>query len=239
MRLFGIQGVAIKKSNPILLFRTSILFVLALVLILGLVSCASIINKKNKDGSPIWTTEIPKNSKYFYGVGKAKLSSTSNSEKAALANAVADLAGKFQATVRECTAVYTSVAEQCVVDAYERILILSTSFTLTEVTKEQEWIASDGTVWFLVSMTESDLIDSYELSANCYLKAIEEKRIVATQKLAKGIRNIETADLSEDAARLIIIEANRRIQEEIAEFEKISSAIDLSSIVKLLKRSSD
>ena len=212
MRLSGIHGVAKGNSNPILLFRISILFVLTSVVVLGLVSCASFINKKNKDGSPIWTTEIPNNTKEYYGVGKARLSSDVNSEKASLANAIADLAGKFQVTVRECTAVYTSDAEQYIVDAYERILIMSTSFTLTEVTREQEWIAPDGTVWFLVSMKASHLKDLYELSANSFLKSIKEKRIEAEQKLAEGIKNIETAGLSEDAAKLIVDEATRRIR---------------------------
>ena len=84
-------------------------------------SCATgtDITQRNQDGSPIWTTELPKSSKLFYGIGKAKLLMESNSQQAADAAARNDLALKINANVKDALTLFSNEASSIVVSAYE------------------------------------------------------------------------------------------------------------------------
>ena len=150
-------------------FRIIMLSILAVSMLI--VSCASgtDITKKNEDGSPIWTTEIPKSSKLLYGVGKAKLSNTTNSQDASYANASSDLAKKISVRIDEATSVYSQDAESSTKDAYESIKIASVSLTLKGVVTEDRWTESDGTVWTLVSVKVKNLPQMYEDSSRGFI----------------------------------------------------------------------
>ncbi len=156
-------------------FRIIVLSLLAALTLI--ISCASgtDITKKNEDGSPVWTTEIPKSSKLLYGVGKAKLSNTTNSQDAAYANASSDLARKISVRIDEATAVYSQDAESSTKNAYESIKIASVSLTLKGVVTEDRWIEKDGTVWTLVSVKVKNLPQMYEDSSRGFINGQNEE----------------------------------------------------------------
>ena len=194
-----------------------------------LCSCATgtDINAKNKDGSPIWTTEIPKSNRLLYGVGRAKLTIASNSEQAADAAARADLAKKINVNVKDALAMYTSEASATIVSAFETIIVESVNLTMKKVVVEQRWTAPDGTVWSLVSFRIKDLPDLYADSANDYLNQLEEKKISTQNKLIELLR--ELGD-SEDAD---VVELKKLAQEKadgiITETEEILRSIDVKA----------
>lgn len=208
--------------------RITVAIIICLVLML-LCSCATgtDINAKNKDGSPIWTTEIPKSNRLLYGVGRAKLTIASNSEQAADAAARADLAKKINVNVKDALAMYTSEASATIVSAFETIIVESVNLTMKKVVVEQRWTAPDGTVWSLVSFRIKDLPDLYADSANDYLNQLEEKKISTQNKLIELLR--ELGD-SEDAD---VVELKKLAQEKadgiITETEEILRSIDVKA----------
>lgn len=208
--------------------RITFAIIICLVFML-LCSCATgtDINAKNKDGSPIWTTEIPKSNRYLYGVGRAKLTIDSNSEQAADATARADLAKKISVNVKDALAMYSNEASATVVSAYETIIVESVNLTMKKVVVEQRWTAKDGTVWSLVSFRVKDLPDLYADSANDYLNQLEEKKIATENKLIELLR--ELGD-SEDAD---VVELKKLAQERadgiITEAEEILRSVDVQA----------
>ena len=157
--------------------KLKIIALLLLVAMVLIVSCASgtDITKKNKDNSPIWTTEIPKSDKLLYGVGKAKLSNISNSQDAAYANATSDLAKKISVRIEEATSVYSQNAETSIKNVYESIKIASVSLTLKGVETEDKWVDEDGTVWILVSVKVKNLPQMYEDSSRVFINGQNEE----------------------------------------------------------------
>lgn len=178
-------------------------FVLLLVSVLMVCSCATgtDINKKNRDGSPIWTTEIPKSSRLIYGVGSAKLLVPTNSQQAADATARADLALKIRANLDGSMAVYSSEASEAVSSAYQSVIVQSVNLTMNRVEVEQRWTAKDGTVWSLVSFRIKDLPELYADSANDYLNQLEELRILTLAKLEAELKAIGESDSAEVAQK--------------------------------------
>ena len=208
--------------------RITVATIICLVLML-LSSCATgtDITAKNKDGSPIWTTEIPTSNRYLYGVGRAKLTIASNSEQAADAAARADLAKKINVNVKDALAMYTNESSATIVSAFETIIVESVNLTMKRVVVEQRWTAPDGTVWSLVSFRIKDLPDLYADSANDYLNQLEEKKISTQNKLIELLR--ELGD-SEDAD---VVELKKLAQEKadgiLSETEEILRSIDVQA----------
>lgn len=145
-----------------------VFFILCTLILFCCVSCATNIHKRNKDGSPIWTTEIPKNNRKIYGIGKAKFSTESISTAAAETNAKADLARKLQSTMKDFTAIYAKDSDGENKNAYERLTVEVVNFTLKGITIEDQWTAGDGTCWMLVSIKIKDVPALYETVGKSY-----------------------------------------------------------------------
>lgn len=210
------------------------LLLLALAIVVLVCSCATgiDISKKNSDGSPIWTKEIPKSSKQLYGVGKAKMLMESNSQQAADAAARNDLALKINVNIKDALAVYSNDASSVVTSAYETIILQSVNLTMKNVAVEQRWTADDGTVWSLVSFKIRDLPDLYADAANDYLNQLEEKKISTQEKLI--VLFAELGDSNEADALEIKRMAQEKADSIFSEIEEISAAVDVNEQVKEL-----
>lgn len=175
------------------------LIVLSLILFCCCTTGAD-LSKKNKDGSPFWTTEIPVSNRYLYGVGKAKLTMESNSQQAADAAARADLALKINVNIKNALSLYSNEASEVVISAYETLILESVNLTMKRVSVEQRWTSSDGTVWSLVSFKVKDLPDLYADAANDYLNQLEKQRVTTQEKLSvllEELRSSNDADVIE------------------------------------------
>lgn len=205
------------------------LIVLAVVILFSSCVTGTDINEKNKDGSPVWTTEIPKSSKYIYGVGKAKMLMDSNSQQAADAAARNDLALKINVNIKDALSVFSNESSSVVVSAYETLILQSVNLTMKKVVVEQRWVADDGTVWSLVSFRVKDLPDLYEDAANDYLNQLEEKRISTESKLVTLLEELKDS-VDESAA-----EMRRMAQEKadaiVLEVVEIEGSIDIPAQV--------
>lgn len=212
------------------------LFLIVLLALLMLSSCATgtDIKKKNADGSPIWTTEIPKSSKYIYGVGKAKLLIASNSEAAADAAARSDLALKINVNIKDALASYTNEAADGVVTAYETILVQSVNLTMKNVVVEERWTAPDGTVWSLVSFKVKDLPSLYSDAANDYLNQLEEKKANTQSKLLSLLSEISKSG-DDDAAEMKTL-AEEKADEIVTEVVEIEKSINVDDITKEIEK---
>ena len=203
--------------------------ILSLLLILFMIcSCATgtDITKKNSDGSPIWTSEIPKSSKYLYGVGKAKMLMDSNSQQAADAAARSDLALKINVNIKDALSMYSNEASSVVVSAYETLIVQSVNLTMKKVVVEQRWVADDGTVWSLVSFRVKDLPELYADAANDYLNQLEEKKISTQKKLAELLTELEQSS-GED-----VVEFKRLAQEKADEI--VSEVLEIENSINVI-----
>ena len=208
--------------------KTNIIFIFLLLMIL-VCSCATgtDITKKNADGSPIWTTEIPKSFKYLYGVGKAKMLMSSNSQQAADAAARSDLALKINVNMKDALSMYTNEASSAVVSAYETLILQSVNLTMKNVVVEDRWTDDEGTVWSLVSFKVKDLPSLYKDAANDYLNQLEEKKINTQNKLVTLLTEMQDSNDADSA------ELKRLAQEKadaiLAEVAEIEGSLDISS----------
>ncbi len=176
--------------------KKRVVWLLIFVVILGVfTSCATNIKKKNVDGSPIWTTEIPKSGRYLYGVGKAKLTLDTSSERAADTHARSALSKQIESTLHEFNTLYATDTEGVALEAYEQLVIEVVNLTLKQVTIEQRWRADDGTVWSLVSFPIKQIPSLYSGSA----KALASPKIDAEQLAKEVARYLQRAgyDLNE------------------------------------------
>ena len=203
-------------------------FVLLIVSVLMVCSCATgtDINKKNRDGSPIWTTEIPKSSRLIYGVGSAKLLVPTNSQQAADASARADLALKIRANLDGSMAVYSSESSEAVSSAYQSVIVQSVNLTMNRVEVEQRWTAKDGTVWSLVSFRIKDLPELYADSANDYLNQLEELRILTLAKLEAELKAIGESDSAEVAQKRA--QAQQEADSALAAINAVIAGMDIA-----------
>lgn len=204
--------------------RKLILISLAIVILVCSCATGTDITEKNSDGSPIWTTEIPKSTKYLYGVGRAKLLMESNSQQAADAAARSDLALKIRVNMKDALAMYSDEASNVVVSAFETLIVQSVNLTMNKVVVEQRWTAPDGTVWSLVSFRVKDLPDLYADAANDYLNQLEEKRISTEKKLAELLEDFKdsTDETSVEYKRL----AQEKADSIISEVNEIEGRLD-------------
>lgn len=145
-----------------------LLVLLMALMLFALCSCATgtDLTKKNRDGSPIWTTEIPSSNRYLYGVGKAKLLGESSSQVAADANARVDLAKKIRVNVKDNFSSYYSESGDNIAEAMEQVMVQTVDLAMNRIVVEQRWTAKDGTVWTLVSVRTKDLPALYKDAAN-------------------------------------------------------------------------
>lgn len=200
--------------------RKLILISLAIVILVCSCATGTDITEKNADGSPIWTTEIPKSTKYLYGVGRAKLLMESNSQQAADAQARSDLALKIRVNMKDALAMYSDEASNVVVSAFETLIVQSVNLTMNKVVVEQRWTAPDGTIWSLVSFRVKDLPDLYADAANDYLNQLEEKRISTEKKLADLLEELkDSTDENTAEMRRLAQEKAASIVSEVNEIE--------------------
>lgn len=166
---------------------------LILVAVLVFTSCTSTetdIKEVNKDGSPVWVSEVPQSKKYVYGVGSSKLSNVQNSRDSADLKARTDLARKLQATINEATSVYSIAADDETSNVFETLTIQTVELTLRGVKIEARYTSSDGTVWSLVSLEAKKVKDLYKIAANDYLNKLENKKIEVENQKAAAISDL-------------------------------------------------
>ena len=200
------------------------------VLVLLLVSCATgtNINEKNNDGSPIWTTEIPKSNKLLYGVGKAKLSTDKNSQDASYSLAVSDLAKQFSVRIDEATTYYSNDTNKLATTAYETIKITSVSLSVNGVVTEARWTAEDGTVWTLVSIKVKNLPKIYEEASNSYKKEQEEAIETIKAKLDSLLGQI--GDQRDNDSLTLKAAAGKKANELQKEIKETLSSVDCEGV---------
>ena len=200
------------------------------VLVLLLVSCATgtNINEKNNDGSPIWTTEIPKSNKLLYGVGKAKLSTDKNSQDASYSLAVSDLAKQFSVRIDEATTYYSNDTNKLATTAYETIKITSVSLSVNGVVTEARWTAEDGTVWTLVSIKVKNLPKIYEEASNSYKKEQEEAIETIKAKLDSLLGQI--GDQRDNDSLTLKAAAEKKANELQKEIKETLSSVDCEGV---------
>lgn len=172
----------------------SAITILCMALILISCQTGTDISVRNDDGSPIWSTEIPHDSRLLYGVGSAKLSNEKNSRDASYATAVSDLARKISVRIDEATSQYSSEAGKTVTDAYENIRVMAVSVTMKGVSAVERWTAGDGTVWTLVSFPVKELPSLYADAANDYIRQQEEKKTDVISRLADLLEELGESD---------------------------------------------
>lgn len=207
-----------------------ILYFITLSFAILIMSCATgtDISRTNKDGSPIWVSEIPTSNRLIYGIGKAKYSSNANSQDASYANACSDLAKKVNMKIDSATAVYSNEASDLTKDSYENIKVLTVSLTMKGVVTEDRWTEEDGTVWTLVSYKIKDLPKLYSDAANDYIIQQEAKKEETRNKLAILLADIGD---SKDADTLYRKEYAEKIANEIiSEIEMATKDLNISRV---------
>lgn len=188
------------------------------------------ITKKNNDGSPIWTTEIPQSNRLIYGVGSAKFSTDANSRDASYSNAVADLARKISVRIKDASASYVSDTSEKVSEAYENIRVMTVNITMKGVKAVERWKAEDGTVWTLVSFAVKDLPELYADAANSYKAQQEERRLdILSRYNALMEENMKKGN--ENASEILEM-AKERSAEMISEIEYVKDAIKADEVAE-------
>jgi len=167
--------------------RTLQMLVIIFVALL-LVGCVN-LDKKNADGSPAWTTEVPHAPGVYYSVGEARLSSVQTSSIRAEAGARDAIARWASTNVNGAVSTYTeeggeALRDSQVLEMLEYLSVQTVSISLRGVEKEAQWIAEDGTVWVLMSYPVKNLKEAYRLQAEALERKLEEKKIDALSSKA-------------------------------------------------------
>ena len=212
--------------------KTIIALLLILVAILSGCETGTDIDAVNEDGSPIWTTEVPQSNRYLYGVGRAKLANSINSENAAESAARADLARKIQTSIHEAQSSYTADSTGAVAEAYERITVETVNITMRNVVVEQNWTAPDGMVWALVSFRMKDLDDLYELAANDYLNQVEARKAETERNLVDLLTAL--SEVEDENASLIASEGEAIAKEIIDQCDEVLGSVDATALASLI-----
>ncbi|WP_320127480.1 hypothetical protein [uncultured Sphaerochaeta sp.] len=148
--------------------RYILLVSVSLVLLLGLLGCAS-TPKNNKDGSPYWTTKTPQSTKTLhYEVGMAKQSTPQLSLLRAESSAK-DAIGRWASTNVDNSLV-TFVEEsgevlktQQILSVLQNLSVQTVDIALRGVSTVERYTAKDGTVWVLCSYPVKNLKEAYKL----------------------------------------------------------------------------
>ena len=146
------------------------LIVINLLLILTLISCATVSVPKQSTVSnvpvgkyglpmPAWAMGTPKGQDYVYGVGQARFSNEQNSRKAASVSAKQNLAASLEVAIQDISTIYTNDAGQTdstiisqAMQAFEELTIQKIDQVMIGVSEDEFWIAEDGTAFCLVSI---------------------------------------------------------------------------------------
>lgn len=167
------------------------LYILGLLLILVLVGagCAS-PPKFNADGSPAWTTSVPKDSRTLhYAVGSAKQSTPHLSQLRAEA-AAKDSVGRWASTVVD-TSLVTYIEEageylkdKQTLEALQNLSVQTVSIALREVSVVERYVGADGTVWVLCSYPKQNLKQAYALQSEALERSHTEAKLKAEVMIA-------------------------------------------------------
>lgn len=144
-----------------------------ILIILGvvvLISCAS-TPKVNSDGSPYWTTHIPKSTRStHYAVASAKQSTEALSTLRA-ESAAKDMIGRWAETnIDESVITFIEEAGETlrtkqILEVLQNLSVQTVNIALRGVTIVDRWVAADGTVYVLASYPVKNLKEAYALQA--------------------------------------------------------------------------
>lgn len=145
-----------------------IVVIMAVLLVL-LTGCAT--PKLNPDGSPYWTTHIPKSTKStHYEVASAKQSTPQLSQLRA-ESAAKDAVGRWASTNVD-NALVTFIEEagetlrtRQILEVLQNLSVQTVSIGLRGVTVVERYTAPDQTVWVLVSYPVKNLKEAYKSHA--------------------------------------------------------------------------
>lgn len=168
------------------------IFLVLISLSLILVGCST-TPKDNPDGSPYWTTHVPKNTmSLHYEVGSAKQSTPQLSQLRA-ESAAKDAIGRWASTSVD-SALVTFVEEagevlrtKQVLEVLQNLSVQTVEIALRGVAIEERYIASDGTVWVLASYPVKNLKDAYKLQAEALAQKVELKKAEADALQAEAL----------------------------------------------------
>jgi len=150
--------------------KKTILILLVIMVALMALGCRS-AGALNKDGSPWWTTETPRNSwGLHYGVGSAKQSTTQLSQLRAESAAKDAIARWAETTVDNSLVSYIQEAGEVMrtkqmLEVMEALSVQTVSIALRGVEVVERYQAPDGTVWILSSYPIKNLKEAYRLKS--------------------------------------------------------------------------
>lgn len=178
-----------------------ILVILALSTLL-LVSCVN-LDKLNADGSPAWTTDVPKTLTTYYAAGSAKLSMPQTSYIRAEAFAKDQIARWASTKVQGSIDNYIEEGGEALKDSQvlEMLTYLSVqtvNISLRGVEVEAQWTAEDQTVWVLLSYPISHLKEAYKLQAEELERKLELKKAEAQAEAQVALLQAQIQALNPD-----------------------------------------
>jgi len=183
--------------------RKTLLVLLALNLLL--VSCTT-TPKANPDGSPYWTTHIPKNTRTLhYEVGSAKQSTVQLSQLRAESAAKDAIARWASTSVDSALVSFVEEAGEVLrtkqmLEVLQNLSVQTVSIALRGVSVEERYTAPDGTVWVLASYPVKNLKDAYKLQAEALVQKIELKKAEADVLQAEALIASLDRELAKDSA---------------------------------------
>ncbi|NLZ77440.1 MAG: hypothetical protein GX911_05685 [Spirochaetales bacterium] len=141
-----------------------------LVLLALLAGCAT-TPALNEDGSPYWTTHIPKKTRTtYYAVASAKQSTEALSTLRA-ESAAKDMIGRWAETTID-SSVVTFIEEagetlrtRQVLEVLQNLSVQTVDIALRGVKIVERWVRDDGTVYVLASYPVKHLKEAYRLQA--------------------------------------------------------------------------
>jgi hypothetical protein len=141
-----------------------------LVLLFLLIGCAT-TPAFNEDGSPYWTTHIPKSTRTtYYAVASAK-QSTEELSMLRAESAAKDMIGRWAETTIDAS-VITFIEEagetlrtKQILEVLQNLSVQTVNIALRGVEVVERWVRDDGTVYVLASYPVKNLKEAYRLQA--------------------------------------------------------------------------
>lgn len=174
--------------------RKMILILVVIMMVLMALGCRS-TGGLNKDGSPQWTIDPPKDSwGLHYGVGSAKQSTLQLSQLRAESAAKDDIARWAETTVDNSLVSYIQEAgevmrTQQMLEVMEAMSVQTVSIALRGVNVVERYQAPDGTVWILSSYPIKNLKEAYRLKS----EELERESQAIQAKLLMDYLDVELA----------------------------------------------